>query len=588
MAQGLGDAAQAACGQPLPENVKSMLETRWNVDLSKVRVHLDSSADGISRKLNAKALTTGNDIFFRAGTWNPTSLEGLQLIAHETWHTQQQANNLVQKGIDQSASLELEAQSKGNQLSSQDVQALSSGTGLKTKGISNHTPNPSATLTASRAVQRDKTKQVSTPTVSDAEIKRWTRERKLLESIKRAPMAESLKQQLLNAVSLQSLGLFGLVFGLGIVAQATPVGWAADLIIAGLVAFGVYSLGTVIFDVIKDFGAFAGDAVNARSECELNSAGAHFADAVAKIGVNAIIALLAHVAAKGVSAKLKANSAARQPVTPKQIQVKVDAAQAGRSPSSVGNAEAVSGAKPKAPQQPGLETRGYQPKPGERGQTKAEYQAERSQARAQGYKYDPKTRTDGQLAKDTNPTSRANETPAQAQARVRAALIEVARRAILNLLGVKPPKINLAQNDANFRGAGAHTLDRHGWQLTLQDLMDRVLGQGRWTKRENFSYKWVDESTANRIVNEYIQEHWEAIRQAIAQSGRYEDFWNSGNKTGEGYYNENYMSQQSGASTTALPPKPVFGETSWVKLRLEFDKNTKQIFIVTAFPMGKF
>ncbi len=115
-------------GQPLPEGVKSMLEVKWNVDLSKVRVHLDSSADGISRKLNAKALTTGNDIFFRAGTWNPTSLEGLQLIAHETWHTVQQGNGLVQAGVDRDHGLELEAQGKGNALSSTDVQTVSSST----------------------------------------------------------------------------------------------------------------------------------------------------------------------------------------------------------------------------------------------------------------------------------------------------------------------------------------------------------------------------------------------------------------------------------------------------------------------------
>ncbi len=120
-------AVARGSGQPLPENVRAMLEVKWNVDLSKVRVHLDSSADGISRKLNAKALTAGNDIFFRAGTWNPTSLEGLQLIAHETWHTVQQGNGLVQAGVDRDHGLEVEAQRKGNQLSHQDLQTTSSG-----------------------------------------------------------------------------------------------------------------------------------------------------------------------------------------------------------------------------------------------------------------------------------------------------------------------------------------------------------------------------------------------------------------------------------------------------------------------------
>ncbi len=144
-AAGMIEASRGS-GQPLPAGVRAMLETRWNTDLSKVRVHTDSRSSQISKKLNAKALTTGQDIFFGAGTFNPTSLEGLQLIAHEAWHTVQQAGGLVQAGIDRSRSLEVEARGKGAELSSGDVQTASSATGLKAKGVSNHTPNPSRTV----------------------------------------------------------------------------------------------------------------------------------------------------------------------------------------------------------------------------------------------------------------------------------------------------------------------------------------------------------------------------------------------------------------------------------------------------------
>ncbi len=152
-AAGLIEQARGG-GQPLPENVRAMLEVKWNVDLSKVRVHLDSSADGISRKLNAKALTAGNDIFFRAGTWNPTSLEGLQLIGHETWHTQQQANGLVQAGVDKDCGLELEARDKGSQLSSTDLSSVSSA---KTKSAENATSKLASAFghtAPSKAMQR--------------------------------------------------------------------------------------------------------------------------------------------------------------------------------------------------------------------------------------------------------------------------------------------------------------------------------------------------------------------------------------------------------------------------------------------------
>jgi Domain of unknown function (DUF4157) len=169
-------------GQPLPENVRVMLETKWNTDLSKVRIYTNSSADGISRKLNAKALTTGNDIFFRAGGWNPTSLEGLQLIAHESWHTLQQANGLVQAGVDQSASLETEARGKGAELSSADLNIASSGTPRVRNVASSNTNAPRATRTTSttrarqpfrathataRGIQRQRAEETKLKTIAE-------------------------------------------------------------------------------------------------------------------------------------------------------------------------------------------------------------------------------------------------------------------------------------------------------------------------------------------------------------------------------------------------------------------------------------
>ena len=158
-AAGLIEQARGG-GQPLPENVRAMLETKWNTDLSKVRVHTDSSADVVSKKLNAKALTSGSDIFFRAGGWNPTSLEGLQLIAHETWHTVQQASGLVQAGVDKSHTLELEARGKGAELTSSDLNVASSGTARITNAVKSATPRAPRTV---KAVQRDSAKPDAQP-----------------------------------------------------------------------------------------------------------------------------------------------------------------------------------------------------------------------------------------------------------------------------------------------------------------------------------------------------------------------------------------------------------------------------------------
>jgi hypothetical protein len=59
-------------------------------DFSGVKVHTDSTADNLSRQLGAKAFTTGNDIFFRSGQYDPASGSGQQLISHELTHVVQQ------------------------------------------------------------------------------------------------------------------------------------------------------------------------------------------------------------------------------------------------------------------------------------------------------------------------------------------------------------------------------------------------------------------------------------------------------------------------------------------------------------------
>jgi hypothetical protein len=53
-------------------------------------VHTDQEADTLSRSLSARAFTTGNDIFFKQGEYNPDSTAGQKLITHELAHTIQQ------------------------------------------------------------------------------------------------------------------------------------------------------------------------------------------------------------------------------------------------------------------------------------------------------------------------------------------------------------------------------------------------------------------------------------------------------------------------------------------------------------------
>lgn len=62
-------------------------------DFSKVRVHTDSRAAAAADALNARAFTTGNDIVFGAGQYQPSTASGRRLLAHELVHVAQQSTN---------------------------------------------------------------------------------------------------------------------------------------------------------------------------------------------------------------------------------------------------------------------------------------------------------------------------------------------------------------------------------------------------------------------------------------------------------------------------------------------------------------
>ena len=77
-------------GGKLDEGVAAKAGAAMGQDFSNVNVHTDSRADSLSRSVNAKAFTTGNDIFFKSGEYNPGSSQGQHLIAHELTHVVQQ------------------------------------------------------------------------------------------------------------------------------------------------------------------------------------------------------------------------------------------------------------------------------------------------------------------------------------------------------------------------------------------------------------------------------------------------------------------------------------------------------------------
>jgi hypothetical protein len=81
---------QRGGGQPLDTTMARKAGATIGRDFSDVNVHTDSQANQLSHQLGAKAFTTGSDIFFSDGAYNPVSSDGQQLIAHELTHVAQQ------------------------------------------------------------------------------------------------------------------------------------------------------------------------------------------------------------------------------------------------------------------------------------------------------------------------------------------------------------------------------------------------------------------------------------------------------------------------------------------------------------------
>lgn len=89
--------AKRGGGQPLDRGIRMGMESSFGFNFSGVRVHTDTESDNLSRSLNAVAFTTGRDIFFRQGAYNPSTSNGKELLAHELTHVVQQSHGVSPK-----------------------------------------------------------------------------------------------------------------------------------------------------------------------------------------------------------------------------------------------------------------------------------------------------------------------------------------------------------------------------------------------------------------------------------------------------------------------------------------------------------
>ena len=81
---------QRGRGRELDADARSGLENAMGEDFSDVRIHDDAESHELSKAVSAEAFTTGSDVFFQSGKYEPASSEGQKLLAHELTHVTQQ------------------------------------------------------------------------------------------------------------------------------------------------------------------------------------------------------------------------------------------------------------------------------------------------------------------------------------------------------------------------------------------------------------------------------------------------------------------------------------------------------------------
>ncbi|MFL6260722.1 MAG: DUF4157 domain-containing protein [Thermoanaerobaculia bacterium] len=83
-------AARLGEGRPLTAGVRSRMEGALGTGLGSVRLHTDATASRLAGRFNAHAFAVGPHVAFGAGEYQPGTLAGDALLAHELAHVVQQ------------------------------------------------------------------------------------------------------------------------------------------------------------------------------------------------------------------------------------------------------------------------------------------------------------------------------------------------------------------------------------------------------------------------------------------------------------------------------------------------------------------
>jgi len=138
--------AQLGAGQSLDGGVKSRMESAFGENFSGVQTHTDANAAKLSSNLNAHAFTVGEHVAFGPGEYQPGTLIGDALIAHELAHVLQQREATP-------SSRQLPDASE-NDRSEADADKASESVVLRLRGFSNMAERTRPALTSGLRLQR--------------------------------------------------------------------------------------------------------------------------------------------------------------------------------------------------------------------------------------------------------------------------------------------------------------------------------------------------------------------------------------------------------------------------------------------------
>ena len=79
-------------GAPLDPSTRAFMEPRFGHDFSNVSVHTDARAAESAREVNARAYTVEKHVVFGARQYEPKTIAGQRLLAHELMHVVQQGS----------------------------------------------------------------------------------------------------------------------------------------------------------------------------------------------------------------------------------------------------------------------------------------------------------------------------------------------------------------------------------------------------------------------------------------------------------------------------------------------------------------